>query len=221
MSVVRPLRLIAALAIALGMAGAAHASITSYTSAAGFQAAASSYGVDSFDDLVQGASGSFLLSRMLGPHGYTAAASTTAGFKNVGVGTDTWLSTSDPISSIYFLPNSSNENGIGGYFFTTDLNGNPLSGDIAITVTNRSGETQTTTLSNTGTSSYLGFISSSGISSLNVSAVQPASSYELWTTANNLTVAIVAVPEPASYALLLSGLALISAVARRRMNQSA
>jgi PEP-CTERM motif len=63
------------------------------------------------------------------------------------------------------------------------------------------------------TTSFLGFISTTEISQLDLSST--ARRATVWPTVNNLTLAS-AVPEPETYLMMLAGLAAMAFVAKRR-----
>ena len=76
----------------------------------------------------------------------------------------------------------------------------------------------TYTIVGSSLSGFVGFVSDATLVSLEVASVTPnAAGANLWPSADNVVLAIpVPVPEPESYALMLSGLALVSFLARRR-----
>jgi hypothetical protein len=196
-------------------ATASFAGPTLYTSAASFAAATTAPGVDTYTGFSISGSTESPITRTAGAYTYSAAASTSS-FYGAGTTADPWLSTNRAADSITFSSFSAGVNAVGGNFFDSDINGAFLLGDISLTATDSTGST-TFVLTNAQTSSFLGFVSAGSITSLVVSAVQRDG--PLWPTVDNLTLAkaaVVAVPEPETYALMLAGLGLLGVVARRR-----
>jgi hypothetical protein len=79
----------------------------------------------------------------------------------------------------------------------------------------------TQTILNATTTSFLGFVSDGTITSLSIEAVQSASF--LWPTVDNLTLAqagISAVPEPATWAMMILGFFGVGYMTYRRRKQS-
>lgn len=197
-----------ALAALLSTAAAAHADITVYTSEAAFLAAVSAPGTDTFDDLSTVQYDSPLL-RTAGAYSYSA--SSPRGLYGAGADPDHWLSTNYSSDPLTFSAFSAGVTALGGYFFGSDINGSFLPG-ATMTLTAASGETQTVTLTDTNVGTFLGFVATSQLASVVLSAEQPPGA-AAWPTVNNLT---LAVPEPASYGMLLAGLAVAGFAARRR-----
>lgn len=196
----------AAIAAMAGTAGTANAQLTLYTSQASFNAATSGPVVDNFDDL------SLIL--YSSPQGRTAGAysysvSATGGLYGAGTGGgDAWMSTNNAAVTMTFDTFSPGVLAIGGFFFTSNISGAFAAGDITVVATDGSGNLSHTVI-NSATTSFVGFTSLTGITSLTVTAVQPAGGF-IWATVNDLT---FAVPAPGAAAVLgLGGLAM----ARRR-----
>jgi hypothetical protein len=108
---------------------------------------------------------------------------------------------------------SNNVTAIGGNFFLTDVNDNPITGTVTITLSDGTVESFTTT----SASDYRGFTSNTNtvITSLELSAPLAAQ----FNSIDNFTVG-VAVPEPASVALITLAIAGIGTFYyRRRKNQ--
>ncbi|MCV2368099.1 PEP-CTERM sorting domain-containing protein [Roseateles oligotrophus] len=199
----------------------AQAEITFYNSQAAYLAAISAPAVDRFDDLPFWAQGPGYLERTAGEHSYVAWSVAGPGedslLYSAGSAGDAWLSTDQASDYLTFGYFSKKVYGIGGFFFGTDEAGAYLPGQtIRLNVLAADGVEQLILVDNTTTGSFFGFVSTSRLDAFQVSAVQPNGGYS-WVAANDLTLgSVAAVPEPASYALLMAGLGLVGAAARRR-----
>ena len=190
----------------------AQADLTLYTTQTSFLAAVTSAEVDTFNDLELDFIGS-PITRQVGVHGYTATA---AGFFGVGTVSDPWLSTNDAFEPIVIGFFTGVTQAVGGFFFATDLSGSYAPGQsIVVTAIDSAGQV-TRTLANPTTTTFLGFVSDTTLSSLTILPVDTGSNVA-WATLNNLTLAsISAVPEPGIYLSLLGGIAAIAMQLRRR-----
>lgn len=208
---VRPL----VVAVLLGAIGSANATLTVYTSSAGFLAAASSVGTDTFAGFSLIGTTPSPIVRSAGPYTYTGTA--TGGFFGGGTSGDPFLSTNLALDSMAFGSFSGGVSAIGGNFFTSNISGLYAPGSITVSVTDSFGATASQTISPAGilTGSYLGFTSNGTITGMTVTAVQPAT--PIWPSVDNLALGIaVAVPEPGTYAMLLAGIAVLGFIAHRR-----
>ena len=201
-----------AAAALLAVAAASQAAVTVYTSQASFLAAVSGVGVDTYAGFSITGSTPSPITRNAGAYGYTASVSTTS-FFGAGTTANPWLSTNTATDTITYTSFTGGANAVGGNFFGSDISGQFAAGDITVTATDASGTTTQTIIAAT-TTSFLGFTSTSGITTLTVAAVQPSGSF-LWPTVDNFTMA-VAVPEAQTYAMMLAGLGVLGFVARRR-----
>ena len=205
------LKIISAAALLLA-ASAAHADITVFTSQSAYLAAAGNTGVDTFDDLPIDALDS-PLSRNAGNYSYTVSSvGASPILYGAGTGSDNWLSTNSRDDSVLFSNFSSDVRGVGGFFFGSNVQGGYAAAQsVTLTARNALGELLTYELALPTQASFVGFLSTGAFSDL---AVSTAGQIGIWPTINNLSVS--AVPEPATYGMLLGGLGLLGFMARRR-----
>ena len=179
-------RALSALVVAglLSLAGTARAAITVYANQAAFLAAVSAPATDSFNDLPLGGAPSPLArAATIVPYSYTAAS--TSAFYMAGTLADVWLSTINATDTITFGAIPPNVRGIGGFFFATDVIGDPAAGNVTLIATDGSGPV-TQTIVGATTSSFVGFVSDGALTSLKVNAEQVGA---VWPTVNNLVLA--------------------------------
>lgn len=192
------------LAVLLCATGAARADIHVYTNATDFMAAVSAPGIDTYDDLRVQQYGDTLL-RNAGSYDYRAYS--YGALWGAGGPGDYWLSNNTQADTIVFSDFSGGVSAFGGQFFASDIAGQFLpSGSLTLTASD--GDTLSYTLDGATATSFLGFVSTSALESV---TLQANGSY--WPTANNV---VLAVPEPATYGMLLAGLGVFGLAARRR-----
>lgn len=200
----------------------AHAALTAYTSQAAFDAAVAAMmpaltGTDTFEDIAAGANlGSGPISRSAGGIGYSASAGPTSDILyGAGSASDVWLSVNVASDSLVFNAFAPGIFAAGMNLFNSNIAGEFLRrGSITLTATDSEGSASATVnIRSMSTDSFLGFISTTEISSLSVAST--AARATVWPTVNNLTL-VSAVPEPETYLLMLAGIAAIGFVASRR-----
>ena len=197
----KPLCLAALLCAAAG----AQAAITVYTSESAFLAAVSAPGTDTFDDLTVAPYGDTVY-RTAGAYNYQAYSAT--GIWGAGGPTDFWLSNNTRYNPIVFSQFSSGVSAFGGNFFASDIAGQFVP-DGTMVLTAVDGGTLTYDLTGATTGSFVGFVSTAPLSSVTLGT----DGGEYWPTANNV---VLAVPEPATYGMMLAGMTLLGVAARRR-----
>ncbi len=191
-------------AMLCGAAGA-QAEIIVYTSQSDFLNAVSAPGVDTFDDLAVASYGE-VVHRTAGAYGYQAYSGT--GIWGAGGPTDFWLSNNFRYNPIVFSNFSAGVSAFGGNFFASDVTGQYVPGGTLV-LTAVGGDTLTYDLDDATTSSFIGFVSTSPLTSVSLGTDGGA----YWPTANNV---VLAVPEPATYGMMLAGVTLLGIAARRR-----
>jgi hypothetical protein len=209
-----------AFALALGFSGSAHAAITVYTTQASYLAAISAPGLDTFDNLDPTDSLSTPQNRTAGAYAYTASVAPNSIFFPAGSsGGDVWLSSDDRNDTITFDGFSANVRGVGGYFFRTNIGGrlSSVEATINLSATDASG-TVTQALFNPTFTSFVGFVSTGELTNVKLWVGSEGTGVDsVWAAANDLTLgATPPIPEPETYALMLAGLALLTAVGRAR-----
>ncbi len=214
-----------AVAALVGLSGASQAALSVFTDQAAFLKAVTAPETLTFEDLPVSGPGlpvSGPLFMTAGAYSDTASASGSAidptipvnSFYSAGSASDLWLTTNASDSAITFSGFSPNVRAVGGYFFASDIEGNPVANHaISVLAVDGSGLSSLQRFSDTTPTSFLGFVSTGPLISVTVSAEQLV--VYTWPTVNNLILA-TAVPEPETYALLLAGLAVVGFVARRR-----
>jgi hypothetical protein len=206
-------------ASALATTGAAQAAVTIYTDEASFLAAISNPGVDDYNDLPIGVPVATPQARTAGDYTYSASSAPNSGFyPGSDDGDDVFLTTDNRLDTITLANFSAGVFGIGGNFFGSDLFGFSTAAPfITLTVTDSDGTT-TETILNPTTGSFRGFVSTGGLSSLTVNV---GDTIGVWPSVDNLTLGGAldtpgAVPEPASWAMMISGFGLVGGAMRRR-----
>ncbi|QHL90868.1 PEPxxWA-CTERM sorting domain-containing protein [Sphingomonas changnyeongensis] len=201
---------------AFGLAGSANAAITVHTTSGSFTAAATGLQTDTFNDLSEILYSS-PLSRSAGSFSYQASAAN--GLFPGSVSGNRFLSTNTATNLITFANFGTAVSAIGGRFFGSDRNGDFIrSPSITLTATDTTGSV-VEVIVNPTTSSFRGFTTTGSFVSLLVAGFNPVASNPLWPSVDDLqlgTAVTDAIPEPASWAMMISGLSLAGAAMRRR-----
>jgi hypothetical protein len=208
-----------ALAALVASTAPAQAAITVYTTLAAFTAATTAPGTDTFTGFNITSSTPSPIVRTAGAYGYTGSVSTTT-FFGAGTTANPWLSTNTATDTMTFNTFTGGAQAIGGNFFGSDISGLFLAGDITLVATDSSGSV-TQTIINATTNSFLGFVSTTAVTSLTVTSVQPAATF-LWPTVDNLVLAkraavvVPTVPESSTWLMMITGFGLVGGAMRRR-----
>lgn len=201
--------LIAAAAAVAMAAGASNAAITIHTSLASFNAATTGQATDGFTGFSITGTTADPITRVVGPYSYRADVSPVGLFFGAGTVANPWLSTNTATDSIIFDSFTGGVTAVGGNFFGSNIAGQFQLGDVLVTAVDSSGSVSQTIVG-AQVGSFLGFVSNGALTSVTISAVQPAGG-PLWPTVDNL---VLAVPTPGAVALF--GLAGVAGLRRRR-----
>ena len=125
----------------------------------------------------------------------------------MGGPSDFSLSNNTNYNPIVFSNFSGGVKAFGGNFFPTDFGGDYVPGTVVLTAVD--GGTLSYDLTGATPTSFVGFVSSAPLAGVTLGT--DGGGY--WPTANNV---VLAVPEPATYGMLLVGLSLLGMTARRR-----
>lgn len=196
------------------VAASAHADITVYTDRAAFLNAVPHSATDSFDDLTMNEIAG-PLSRSVGPYGYQASVGPSeSSFYPSGIAGDVWLTGTMSSDVVRFGAFSSGVVGFGGNFFGTDSFGAFMPGQTVELTATAGGESKTYTLMDASLDSFVAFVADAPLTSVSFQNME-SNGTVYWAGANNV---VLAVPEPATWSMLLGGLA-VTALARRRRSK--
>lgn len=217
---IRPLAVVALFAVC----GVSHAAISVFDTRLSFLAATTSEGVDTFTGFSTTAFTQSPTTRTAGTvnlYSYTATAG-TGNFIGAGPVANPALST-QLSTSITFDNFTGGAMAIGGLFYDTNAVGSTVMGGITLVATDALGATFTQVLTALDAPTFFGFVSDSTITSLIMTAKQPANlNLQRFATVDNLRFAkgnlpaVSPVPEPETYALMFGGLCSIAFMTRRR-----
>ncbi|GAA5012736.1 hypothetical protein GCM10025794_00940 [Massilia kyonggiensis] len=203
-------KLLAACAVSMA-AFSAHADITVFTDRDAFLKAVSGSAADTFDDLTMTEMAA-PMSRLAGSYRYQVnAGPSDGGFYPSGSGSDIWLSGTMSSDVITFNAFSSGVYGFGGNFFGTDSFGFFMPDRTVVLSAVSGADSETFTLSNASRDSFVAFLSDHPLTSVSFHNMEDDGTV-YWAAANNV---VLAVPEPATWSMLLGGLG-VAALARRR-----
>jgi hypothetical protein len=203
-------------ACAVAAAAAAHADITVLTDRTAFLNMVTGSAKDTFDDLAMTEKVS-PLNRTAGAYSYQVnAGSGDAGFYPSGSGSDIWLSPTMSTDAVTFSGFSPGVYGFGGSFFGTDSFGSFMPGQTIVLSAVSGADSETFTLSNAAQDSFVAFMSDHPLTSVSFQNMETDGTV-YWAAANDVVLA--AVPEPATWSMLVGGLG-VAALARRRTGNS-
>ena len=171
-----------------GLTGALPAAVTVYTAYSEFVSGLSSLKTETFDALPLGFNSDAPINFTTGSYSYWA--SSPRGLYTVGSVADVWLSNNFALEPLLLSFSPSSVTAVGGNFFATDFDGLAASGSVTVATDDGS----VVTVFDTQKDSFVGFVSTSRILSLSVTADNAPPRAFMWPTANNLVFGEVAPP---------------------------
>lgn len=206
---------LAALACAVVAAVPAQAAVTVYTSESAFKAAIGAFATDTFSDLTPGDLASPLTRTLSNGSSYTASAN-GPGDDGLFLLADKRLSNNSGSNDILFSSFSKNISALSGFFAVTDSAEKTVGNStISFVVADKDGNTSYNLANPTG--NFVGFVSTGGLASVTAKTVAAEAKF---VTVGNLSLASAkmtsAVPEPATWAMMLVGFGLMGSVMRRK-----
>lgn len=203
--------------ILIGAAAPADATITITTSQSDFLASLSTVGEDTFDNLSSRTNAA--TARSAGAFRYVAQGY-PGGLARAGSASDYFLSTASNAASLILTNFSSGVSAIGANFFGTTGSGGiaTMPFEIDIVADDLLGNVTVQRILNPTASTFIGFTSTDGFSEIGMLVYDHPTG--IYPTINNLfmgtAAAPAAVPEPATWALMLGGFALVGTTMRRK-----
>jgi hypothetical protein len=198
----------------LSVSAGAKADVFIYTDRTAFLAALSQPGTDTFNNM-PGTELPTPQSRTTdvgASYSYQAAAGPTSDFFPAGTAADRWLATNTSDDTITFSNFAPGVQGFGGNFFGTDVSGAFSAGHTVVLTGTDGTVTRTQNVTDATLTSFVGFVSN-GAPLTSVTLHNDGTGAVYWATANDVT---LAVPEPATYGMMLAGVGLLGFMIRRR-----
>lgn len=197
----------------VGLATAADATVTLFTDRAAFLAAVLNPGTDTFDDLPAGLLPA-TLDRTAGSYGYTVSAPNGLFSGSLGAG-DVFMIANRSTNSLLFSGFTGGVGAIGADIFAADFPGVFAAVSSISVVFEAGGNENVFVITNPTATSFFGIRSTSGLTSFAIVGPGTIDGPFRWPSANNLVLA-AAIPEPATWAMLIAGFGLVGVAARRR-----
>ncbi len=172
--------------LALLSSTTSQAEMVVYTSAAEFDAAVESAGVDGYDGIPLTGNIPSPMLRAAGPWSYVGRTSAST-FYGAGSAGDTWLSTNNAGDLMIFDVFPSSVSAVGANVFSTNLSGALVAGDVVVSFSDGD-SSDVHTVSGASTSAFVGIVSDNPPITMTLTAVQ-VSAGARWPTIDNLRLA--------------------------------
>lgn len=198
------------------VAAPAKATVTLFTNRGAFVAAVLTPATDSFDDRPQ-VNRSSPIDRTVGA--YSDRVSNTPGTTGLFAGSrgcgGVFVSTNAATDNLLFSGFSGGFSAAGADICGSNLFGNVAAIPSISVIFEAGGHEQIVTIDNPAATSFVGIVSTSGRTSFAIVGPGDVGGNFRWPSANNLVLAS-AIPEPASWFMLIAGFGPVGAAARRR-----